>query len=259
MIPLVGLIRPLLTAVAPKFVKNLSDTDRADDFARIVKTFVDQNVTPIDENADAATARAEVNTAIDKIQNDPQLSERMMEMLIDAEREMAEKRLADVRNAREFRLNSVENSQSQWLLTFSFVLIFLIVLLLVGMIFIVPRLNFESDDNRELAIQISGAAIGFLTGIGGMFARNIGSVFDFWFGSSVGSKAKTEQIGKYLTENPAPPQPSPPPVPPPAPPAPPTPPTPPPGQPGDADPTVEVDIDIAARLAEFRKQMAEAD
>lgn len=46
-----------------------------------------------------------------------------------------------------------------------------------------------------------GTLTGFLTGIGGMFARNIGSAFDFEFGSSRGSREKTgalERLGRAV-------------------------------------------------------------
>lgn len=37
---------------------------------------------------------------------------------------------------------------------------------------------------------LKGEVVGFLTAVGGMFARNIGTAFDFEFGSSRGSKEK---------------------------------------------------------------------
>ena len=43
---------------------------------------------------------------------------------------------------------------------------------------------------------ISGSVIGFLTTIGGMFARNIGTAFDFEFGSSRGSMEKTQLLAE---------------------------------------------------------------
>ncbi|MEC9434418.1 MAG: hypothetical protein VYD87_16060 [Pseudomonadota bacterium] len=36
--------------------------------------------------------------------------------------------------------------------------------------------------------------VGFLTGIGGMFARNLGTAFDFEFGSSRSSREKDERL-----------------------------------------------------------------
>lgn len=244
MTPLTALIRPLLAAVAPKFVRNLTDEDRGDQFAERVKTFVDTNVTKLDPDADPATADAQVQTAIEKIEADPKLSERMLEMLIDAERDMTEKRIADIQNAREFRAKRADDQQSNILLYLSFFLLFVIIAIVSALVFWTPP---EGEANRDITIQIAGAAIGFLTGIGGMFARSITSVFDFWFGSSVGSKAKSEQIGDILRHPPAPvvvpapaPQPAPAPEPAPEP------------EPEAVDPRA----DIQARLAEFRKAMA---
>ncbi|MDF2235376.1 hypothetical protein P2H44_22705 [Albimonas sp. CAU 1670] len=50
----------------------------------------------------------------------------------------------------------------------------------------------------EAKAEVAGL-MGFLSGIGGMFARNIGSAFDFEFGSSRGSREKTgalERLGR---------------------------------------------------------------
>jgi hypothetical protein len=199
MVPIVTLIAPLVQALAPKFLPVLTDSDRGEEFAERIKNFVNSAVTPIDQNAPPETAKAQVKTAIQKIESDPLLSTEMLSMMIDAERDLTEKHLEDLKSARQFRLDHGEDSQSRWLLTLSFVLLGTIIVVVVAMAFLVPLLGTWVDDfNEDIAMQISGAVLGFLTGIGGMFARNIGSVFDFWFGSSAGSKAKSAQIGKEL-------------------------------------------------------------
>ena len=47
--------------------------------------------------------------------------------------------------------------------------------------------------------------VGFLTGIGGMFARNLGTAFDFEFGSSRSSRDKDERLAGLAQGQPAPP------------------------------------------------------
>ncbi len=252
MLPLIPLIRPILSAVAPKFLRNLSDGEQGDEFAAKVKAFLDSNVTRIDPSADPATTKTEVGTAIARIQGDPQISERMLGMLIDAEREMNEKRIADIQSARTFRANVSDDTQARQLLHISFVLLLFIIVLVVGLIYLAPRAG-TGTENRDLVIQLSGAAIGFLTGIGGMFARNISSAFDFWFGSSAGSRSKSDQIGEILRQTPAPSAQEPVPVPMLVPASTMTPATSTPAAPSPA-PLSEVE----RRLQEFRNGMAEA-
>ena len=47
--------------------------------------------------------------------------------------------------------------------------------------------------------------VGFLTGIGGMFARNLGTAFDFEFGSSRSSREKDERLAGLAQGQSAPP------------------------------------------------------
>lgn len=58
---------------------------------------------------------------------------------------------------------------------------FAAVILIAGLLTLVP--------------SVPQTVSGFLIGIGGMFARNIGTAFDFEFGSSRGSKDKDKQLG----------------------------------------------------------------
>ena len=63
----------------------------------------------------------------------------------------------------------------------------MLALAFVAVIAIAVLLVFKPDAANE-------AVSGFLIGIGGMFARNIGSAFDFEFGSSRGSKEKSAAL-----------------------------------------------------------------
>lgn len=58
----------------------------------------------------------------------------------------------------------------------------------VAVVAIVALLVLKDNVNETVA--------GFVIGIGGMFARNIGTAFDYEFGSSRSSKEKTEQLVK---------------------------------------------------------------
>lgn len=189
MLSAISLISPLLSALAPKFLANLFDAERGEEYAERVKNFVDNNVTKIDTEKD-------VDTAIEKIREDPVVNQRLLEMLIDAERDLYEKRIADVQHARDFRASIGGSKQPTILLGLSFGLLIFIILAVIAMVIWSPFL--PENGNKDIVLQLSGAAIGFLTGIGGMFARNIGSAFDFWFGSSAGSKSKTAQIDTIL-------------------------------------------------------------
>ncbi|WP_108262758.1 hypothetical protein [Mangrovicoccus ximenensis] len=60
----------------------------------------------------------------------------------------------------------------------------------VAIVAIVALVTLKPDLNQTV--------IGFVIGIGGMFARNIGSAFDFEFGSSRGSKNKEQVLGSEL-------------------------------------------------------------
>jgi hypothetical protein len=201
MLPVISLVKPIIAAIAPSFLKNLLGGDRSEKFAMKVLEYINAKVSPVNPNGDLAVAEAEVDQAIQKLQADPALTQNMLEMLLDSEREINEREIADLKDARQFRKDYGDEVQSNKLINISSSLLVFIIVVILAMLVVTPFLIDDVPPNsptRDLVIQLSGAAFGFLTGIGGMFARNIGSAFDFWFGSSRGSKDKSDQIKTVL-------------------------------------------------------------
>jgi hypothetical protein len=126
------------------------------------------------------------------IEADPELAARLASELRRLEAQELERLLADRRDARARdvevrRLTGGLNTRANVMLLLAFLAIVVIAGKLIA-------LNLRSAGQSGDELQFTGAIIGFLTGIGGMFARNIGSAFDFEFGSSRGSKNKDGQI-----------------------------------------------------------------
>lgn len=202
MIPVISLVKPIVAAIAPGFLKNLiSGNQRSEEFATKVLEFINAKVSPVDPSATKEVAEAEVNQAIQKLQSDPALSKSLLETLLESERQVTEREIADLKDARQFRNDYGDEVQSNKLINISSGLLVFIIVVIILMLVVTPAMIKVAGDQeavRDLVIQLSGAAFGFLTGIGGMFARNIGSAFDFWFGSSRGSKEKSAQIKTVL-------------------------------------------------------------
>lgn len=200
MLPVISLVKPVIAAIAPTFLRNLFGGEKSEEFAKKVLDFINEKVSPVDPNADQTMANAEVERAIGKLQSDPELTQRMLEMMLESERQINEKEIEDLKDARQFRKDYGDEVQSNKLINISTGLLVFIIVVILLMLVVTPFLITKEADSptKELIIQLSGAAFGFLTGIGGMFARNIGSAFDFWFGSSRGSKEKSGQISTVL-------------------------------------------------------------
>lgn len=186
----IKLATALLATVAPAFLRNLRREDISEKYAKRVIKYVDSNIRPVKTDED-------VKEVADIVRQDPVQFEGFMEMLLEAERQLVEMHISDVQHAREHNRTAAESRQAFVLLVLSFASIICIAFFLMWMVLAPPKLS-DGGPNRDLVIQISGAAIGFLTGIGGMFARNISSAFDYWFGSSAGSKDKSDQIDKII-------------------------------------------------------------
>lgn len=190
---ILSVVTSLVLAVAPKFLKNLDNRDpkKAEMFAGRIKNFVDTNVKPINTEAD-------VVEVVKIIKEKPEINLKILDVLLDAERELAELHIADVQHARASHRDLDQRTQPGMLIGASFASIIFIGAAITYLAINPP--SGVSGGERDIAIQLTGAAVGFLTGIGGMFARNISSACDFWYGSSMGSKSKTDQISQIIDE-----------------------------------------------------------
>jgi hypothetical protein len=185
---------PLVTSLAPTLVRLATGSDRAEAVAQSVSQAVER-ATGI---APADARRASEAQAL--IEADPELAARLASELRELEGRELDRLLADRRDARARdvevrRLTGGLNTRANVMLLMAF----LAIVVIAGALVV---LNLRSAGQSGGELQFTGAIIGFLTGIGGMFARNIGSAFDFEFGSSRGSKNKDghiEQLSRELS------------------------------------------------------------
>ncbi|WP_310619257.1 hypothetical protein [Flexibacterium corallicola] len=191
----VSVAAQILSALAPQFLQGLFDPNHGEAFTSEVTRFIDRNLL----GPSAKQAPDPAAAALQKLEQDPKLQQAFFEMLIETERRMHELHLKSVQQAREHRASSRDMEQSSKLLSQSFMLLVAIIGFVIVLVIVVPVVSAYSLEGKDSLLQITGAAIGFLTGIGGMFARNISAAFDYWFGSSSGSKHKTDQLSGMLS------------------------------------------------------------
>lgn len=180
---------PLVADVLPPAVRFLVGDNKADSVKRVTDAadMISSQVTkvtgqPINTPEDVERARIiiaenpeiEANLRIELARIDAELAR------VELDRDRAY--LADVQHAREAALKRGD-LRGTWMLVAAFVAIVLIVALLVWG----PK-------------PLDQTVVGFVIGIGGMFARNVGSAFDFEFGSSRGSKNKEQILGGELAK-----------------------------------------------------------
>ncbi|SET77069.1 hypothetical protein [Oceanicella actignis] len=182
--PLVSLILPILSAVAPSLVKAVAgDDENAQVISRTVRDVVAE-VTGV-----AVTTAEERDEALRRIREDAELRAELKLRLADIALRETEALLADRADARRrdvelTRVTGRVNDRATNMLIAAFAAVAVITVALIVLNFYV-----SAENDRYI-----GAVIGFLTGVGGMFARNIGTAFDFEFGSSRGSQIKSSQI-----------------------------------------------------------------
>ncbi len=177
---------PLVADVLPPMVRFLvgdpaadsvkRTTDAATKIAKEVSRVVGQ---PVETPAQVEEARAILAA-------DPALLVQLRSELARVDAELArielerdKAYLADVQHARESQEQRGEKRGNLMLIA-----AFVSIIAIVALVALVENLN--------------QTVLGFIIGIGGMFARNIGSAFDFEFGSSRGSKNKEQVLGTEL-------------------------------------------------------------
>jgi hypothetical protein len=182
--PLPALILPILSAVAPALIRAVMGEDEtAEAVSRSVRTVV-REVTGVE-----IATEAERDAALKRIAEDAELRAELKLRLADVALRETEAVLADRADARRrdvalARITGDRNDRATNMLIAAFSGVTAIVFALIA-------LNWVATAENDRYI---GAVIGFLTGVGGMFARNIGTAFDFEFGSSRGSQAKDGRI-----------------------------------------------------------------
>jgi hypothetical protein len=190
LISVVSLVGMVLQQVAPAFMRNLRNKEYANEYARSVKDYIDTAVKPL-------RSRADVEDVVAKIRADPAINADLMAQLLESERSLVDRELADRADARRVFGDGAKSWQPAVVLIMSFTILGGIIIITTWFVLNPPKLS-DNQQERDFVLQITGAVMGFLTGIGGMFARSFSSVFDYFYGSSVGSKQKTEQIGHLV-------------------------------------------------------------
>lgn len=162
-----------LAQFAPAIVRWVSGSDKAGEVAEKVV-----------DVAKIVTGTATGEDALAAIQADPSLVLQFRQRIIDVEADLDKAYLADRQNARNRDVALAQaghrNVRADIMVAVAFFSVICIALVLA----------YFTD--------LKGEVIGFLTAVGGMFARNIGTAFDFEFGSSRSSQNKDAVIGKVL-------------------------------------------------------------
>jgi hypothetical protein len=143
--------------------------------------------------AQAITGTSEPDAALAAIEKDPALALEFKKAVLAADTDLEKAFLADRHSARERdvevrKLTGGQNVRADIMLIAAFVAV-------ISIAAFVTWISLSGLEGK------AGLAIGFLTTIGGMFARNIGSAFDFEFGSSRGSKDKDAALVKWVDES----------------------------------------------------------
>ncbi len=155
-------VLPIVADYAPAIARFLFGKQAQETADKVVKTVKQITGKDVTTSAGAREAR-------ELLQQDPALVVRMQTELANLDAELEKAYLEDVQNARERDIElkklGFRDTRANILLISAYVAIITICMLLI----------WKPD-------AVAGTVGGFLIGIGGMFARNIGSAFDFEFG-----------------------------------------------------------------------------
>ena len=134
------------------------------------------------EIAQSVTGTKTPEEALAAVRENAQLAQQFNLAVLAADTELEKAYLADRQDARKRdvevrKLTGGKNRRADIMLVAAFVAV-------VAIAFILAY------------FKVDATVVGFLTTIGGMFARNIGTAFDFEFGSSRSSRDKDELLAK---------------------------------------------------------------
>lgn len=125
-----------------------------------------------------------VEHAMDILATNPELGVQLQTRMAELDNELTQMYLADVQDARtrdiEMRKQGQTNTRADVMVVSAF----------VGVIVISVFLIMKTDVTQPVMV--------FLTTIGGMLMKNISTAFDFEFGSSRGSKEKSNNMGDMM-------------------------------------------------------------
>ena len=179
-------LAPILASLAPSPIKIITKSDHAERVTREVSDAVLQVTGHVPQSAEDSVALSQ------QLQANPDMQAKLVSELRRIEQQELDSILADRQHARDRDVKIQEATGGNHRANIMLGMAFLAIVAIVVTLFLLYRHTPGENQNAE----ILGTIIGFLTGIGGMFARNIGSAFDFEFGSSRGSKNKDAEIAK---------------------------------------------------------------
>lgn len=133
--------------------------------------------------AQALTGAGTPDAAAEVLRTKPELALAFRKDMAELELETERAYLADRQNARNRDIELAKVGKLNWRADAMVVVAFAAVCVIAALLALG-------------GIDGNTAAGGFLISVGGMFARNIGTAFDFEFGSSRGSKIKDETLSK---------------------------------------------------------------
>lgn len=176
------LVLPILSAVAPALISRLTG-DPESPATRAAVAAV-QAVT----GSDPTTPEGR-DMALAAIEADPALAMELRARLSEVALAETEALLADRADARAREVAIVEaTGRASRRADVMLIAAFAAVVGIAGVMFLLSL--GKTYENSALVNTL----VGFLSGIGGMFARNIGTAFDYEFGSSRSSREKDERI-----------------------------------------------------------------
>lgn len=193
LITLAANVIPLVADIVPSLVRFLvggkaaDTTEKVSNAAKLVVSAV-KKVTGKD-----VSTKEDVVEVKQLLQDNPELRNQLYIELsrVDLELERIELErdkayLADRQDARNTSISRLQNDGSENRANVMLIAAFVAVVAIVALLII----------NKNIPKEV----VGFVISIGGMFARNIGSAFDFEFGSSKGSKIKDDKLQKVASE-----------------------------------------------------------
>lgn len=128
--------------------------------------------------------QADLEGIIDTFTMDPALATQFQTRMAELEVEETKAYLEDVGNARQRDTELAKAGKTNYRAD-AMVIAAFIALVIVAVFLI-------------MAEEVDPAVLAFLTTIGGMLMKNISSAFDFEFGSSRGSKGKSDDMGRLM-------------------------------------------------------------
>jgi hypothetical protein len=158
-----------LSPVVPKIVQWLSGSDKAADAAAKIVSI-----------AKEVTGKDDPVAAVATIKADPAAALQFRQAMATLEADLDKAFLADRQDARARDVKLREAGQRNIRADIMVGVAFLAVIAIGLILALFPTLK--------------GEVVGFLTALGGMFGRNIGTAFDFEFGSSRSSRDKDATI-----------------------------------------------------------------